>query len=600
MNDKSAIMHQAGVKAKSTMVGFIVVFILTSLAFIMSMQFDFISYDDPIYITENSKVNSGLSLTNAKWAVTSVGKTNLWHPVTFLSHQLDVELFGLTPKWHHAVNVFWHALAASLLFLIATRLSKSNLLGFFIALIWAIHPEKIQSVIWLSERKDVLSGAFFFASLYSFMKWKMKPHWLLYLLSLGFFALALMSKPSVVTLPIVLFAIFYAKKNIVGSAIRSLPTLLPFYIASCAAATVTIYFQSIGDLASVSDHLSFYQKATKIPVSFTFYLERFVWPHPSQLWFYPPTSIRDCAISLAIIAPLIPIFCWLCMKERLIAIGVATYVILWLPVSGIVTVGYYFTADRYSYLPMLGLVLILVGTIKFITRMSPKRNSMPATIVLALITVSFTFLQQLQLPIWKNDEALFSNEMKVNPRSLLAPIHYGKIYEASEPETALSYFTKAHEIDPESGLALMNMGIMQKKLGLFREALNSFKKGTKVKMPIAENWTRLLILQVEQKLYQEVDATIKDGLEKFPNNWTLLVNSGSYYINKGQRSSEELSLALKLFTKAHKIRPADSEVNLGCASAYMDMGDIEAAKKHYQMLPAAQQQHPLIQEVLNK
>ncbi len=598
MSDKADITHIESSNAQKTALCFFAIIGLTVLAFVASIQFDFISYDDPAYITENPRVNSGLSLSNAKWAATSTGTTNLWHPITFMSHQLDVSLFGLTPKWHHAVNVFWHAIAAGLLFLIATRLTKSHLLGFFIALIWAIHPEKIQSVAWLSERKDLLSGAFFFASIYSFMKWKMKPHWFLYMLSLGFFAAALMSKPSVVTLPLVLFVLFYAEKKFFRSVTRSLPALSPFIIASLVAATATIYFQSIGALGNVSDHLSIAQKAMKIPVSFTFYLERFVWPNPSQLWFYPPTSNRELAISLAILGPLIPLFTWLCVKEKLIAYGVALYTILWLPVSGLVTVGYYFVADRYSYLPMLGIVLILAGLVKFITR--PKRNFIPATIILTIITAGFGFLQQKQLPIWKNDKSLFANEMEINPRSLLAPIHYGAIFNQSDPEKALSYFKKAHEIDKESGLALMNMGISQKKLDRKQEALVSFGKGTKVRMPMAENWTRLLILQAELDLNDEAEITIQDGIEKFPNEWPLIVNSASYFLTKKDKTKQDLLNALELFNRSHSMKKNNKDAILGCASAHFELGNIELAKEYLLMLTAEQQKHPLIQKMLQQ
>ncbi len=614
MSDKADITYAEDNSTKKTALCFLAIILLTSLAFVASIQFDFISYDDPAYITENPRVNSGVSLSNAKWAVTSTGTTNLWHPITFMSHQLDVSLFGLTPKWHHAVNVLWHAITAGkwhhavnvlwhaitagLLFLIATKFTKSHLLGFFIALIWAIHPEKIQSVAWLSERKDVLSGAFFFASIYSFMKWKMKPHWLLYLLSLGFFAAALMSKPSVVTLPLVLFVLFYAEKKIFRSATRSLPALSPFIIASLLAAAVAIYFQSIGALGNVSDHLSHTNKAMKIPVSFTFYLERFVWPNPSQLWFYPPTSTRELAISLAILAPLIPLFTWLCVKEKLIAYGVAIYIILWLPVSGLVTVGYYFVADRYSYLPMLGIVLIVAGLVKFITR--PERNFIPATIVLTIITAGFAFLQQKQLPIWKNDKALFAHEMEVNPRSLLAPIHYGDIFSKSDPEKALSYFKKAHEIDKESGLALMNMGVIQKNLDRKQEALESFGKGTKVKMPMAENWTRLIILQAELNLNKEAEITIQDGLQKFPNEWPLVANSGSYFLSKKNKSKQDLLNALELFTRSLAMKPSNKDAILGCASAHYELGNIEKAKEYLLTLPVDQQNHPLIQQMLKQ
>lgn len=545
---------------------FVLLFVLVVLAFSPSLGFGFINYDDPHYITENLHVNTGLGLSNLKWALTSTGDTNLWSPLTFVSHQLDVSLFGLNPTWHHAVNVLWHALAASFLFLVAQNLTKSLRWSFFIAFLWAIHPEKIQSVAWLSERKDVLSGALVLASLYLFSEWKLKAAKVpaLYLSSLILFGLALLAKPSVVPLPLILFLLFYLDlKRPLPSALASLRPLTPFFVASLLAAGATLYFQS----ADVGADLSIGQKLVNIVVGYVFYLHRFLWPAPAQIWFDPPDSLWPFVISLGVLGVFASAVIWFGRKEKLILIGIAIYTIMWLPISGLVSVSYYFVTARYSYLPQIGLILILVGLAKLISR--KISNPVPASIVLASFTILLLFLQQKQLPHWKNNETLFSHEMAINPTSLLAPIHYAEVFSDSDPEKALIYYTMAHQNDPQAGVALTKMGMMQVRLNRPDEALKNFLQATQVNTPVPENWTALLLLQVELGQYDQAEQTVKQGLERYPKNWEIIMNSGNFYLLVRKQPSE----ALPLFLKAHALQPNDPRASKACATTYRALGE---------------------------
>lgn len=555
--------------------------IIVIAAFSASVKFGFINYDDPHYITENPNVNTGVSLANIKWALTSTGNTNLWSPLTFASHQLDVSLFGARPGWHHAVNVLWHALATALFFLIALKLTKSNFWAFFVVLIWAIHPEKVQSVAWLSERKDVLSGALFFASLYAFTWWKLRPEKnpALYAGSLFFFILALLAKPSVVPLPLVLYLLFYFDtKEFLASIRESILPLLPFAAAALLVAGIAIHFQSQGTLGGVGESVTLVKKAGNVVVSYVFYLKRFFWPFPAQLWFVPPESkvplIRS-AVALCVLAPLV---IWLGMKEKLIIGGAAIYTILWLPVSGLVSVSHYFVADRYSYLPQIGLVFMLMGIVRLLTRSST--SLVPAGLALGSFSGFLLFLQQQQLPLWKDNRTLFSHEMAINPKSLLAPIHYAEVFAESDPEKALAYYTKAHRIDPQAGIALAKMGVVQKLLGRYDEAQESFRKATEVATPVRESWTQLLVLQVELELYPQAEETIRRGLEAIPDNWDFLMNSGNFYLLVLKQPEE----ALEYFLKAHDLAPADLRSIEALAGCYRALGDDAEARKFEDML----------------
>ena len=530
-------------------------------AFFASLGYDFINYDDPLYITENPHVNTGLGFTNLKWALVSSGEANLWGPLTYLSHQLDVTLFGLNPAGHHLVNVLWHTLAALFLFLTALRLTKSGPWSFFLALIWAIHPEKIQSVAWLSERKDVLSGAFFLASAYCFTAWKQGPKRpALYFSSLLLFVFALLSKPSAVPLPLALFLIFHLDlKNIGASLRRAAVPLAPYFAAALVVSGIALHFQASGELGGVDEQLGLFGKFSKIILSYTFYLERFIWPSPARIWFLPPGSLGPLYRSLALLALLAPLLVWLGEKDKLIPAGAALYTILWLPVSGLVTIGPFFVADRYSYLPQLGLVCVLIGLARLLSRLTS--SPLAGKLALGAFAILLLVLQQRQLPLWKDSETLFSHEMAVNPGSLLAPIHYGEEFLESDPEKALRFYELAHRNDPEAGIALAKMGVVQKQLGRPEEALESFRKATRVTNRVPQTWTQLLVLQVELGLHREAEETIRRALESDPANWDFLMNAGNYHLLVRNRPD----LALPYFRQARALRPDRPESIRACS-----------------------------------
>jgi tetratricopeptide (TPR) repeat protein len=558
-------------------------FILVFLAFSPSLGFDFINYDDPNFVTENPNVNSGLNLENFKWAFYSPGEVNLWNPLTYLSHQLDVTLFGLNPTWHHAVNAFWHAAAAGFLFLLAHKLTKSTCWSLFIAFLWAIHPERIQSAAWISERKDVLSGALFFASLYFFSEWKLRSHKVLplYLGSLLLFALAALAKPSVIPLPLILFLLFYLEpRQLLRSTIASLRPLAPFFGIAILTAAIVIYFQSQGTLSDTGRDLSATQKLSQVVVSYLFYPTRFLWPIPLQLWFTPSHS--HFVISLALLCLLIPALLWLAKKEKLILIGALIYTLLWLPVSGLVSVSNYFVTDRYSYLPQIGLILMLVGIAKLFLPKNPHPLFLP--LALSAFTIIPLILLQIQLPHWKDSKTLFSHEMSINPQSFLAPIHYGLEYQDADPEKALLYYTKAHQNDPQAGLALTLMGKMQVRLNRPHEALENFLQATRVTTPVPDAWTQLMLLQVEFKRYHQAEQTIEEGIKRYPENWAFIMNSGNFYLLVRQEPDK----ALPIFLRAHAINPTDPRVIKALATCYRAQGDNSSAQRIERLLNMGQ------------
>ncbi len=558
-----------------------VVFTLVFLAFTPTLFFDFITYDDPEFVVDNPNVNTGLSPENVRWAVTSPGDGNLWSPLTSLSHQLDVSLFGLNPTWHHATNIFWHALAACLLFLICRKLLLSRGLGYVITMVWAIHPQKIQSVAWVSERKGVLSGALFFASLLLFCHWKSSrtkgPT--IYFLSLFLFACAALAKPSVLPLPLILFFIYYFDlDNFLSSARDALRQLAPFLAIALLVAGAIVYFRSQGTLNEVGRSDTIVERFRSVTMSYTFYLKRFLVPAPSQLLFSPTASRLSFMTSLVIILFFAYAVRRFGRQNKLIYLGAIIYTLLWLPVSGIIPISYFYVADRYSYLPQIGLIIISVGAAQILFSRRSTRIILP--VCLTALLVIYIVILRAQLPRWKNSETLFSHELKINPTNSVAALHYGEFFQAEDPAKALHYYEIAHKNAPQEGIMLTKMGMTQRRLNEPMKALGSFKKATRVSNPVPETWTQLLLLQVDLKLHSQAEETVDDGIENFPENWPFIMNGANFYLLV-KRDAEK---ALPLFLKAHELAPSNPDIIRACARCYRALSNEEAASQFETLL----------------
>ena len=573
----------------------LLVFFLIILGYSSAVQFDFINYDDPEYITSNERVNTGLSLVNTKWAMTSVGKMNLWHPLTYLSHQLDVTLYGLDPMGHHAMNILLHALGGVFLYLFIAHLTKSKLLPFVIVAIWAFHPQRVQSVAWLSERKDVLSGMFLFLTLYSYTKWLAgKTEWY-YWLSIASCSLALLSKPSVVTVPIILIGIYYLFNYERMSRRALIARLMPFFILAVSTAIVTMYFQSKGGLSNLTNNIGTIDYFAKILLSFSFYIERLFNPTPHQLWFYPDLTAKRMIIAgaVSLVSILVVIFTY--RKSKYISFGAIWYCIMWLPVSGVIPLSFYYRADRYSYLPQIGIILVLVGWGMLVVKkwQLVSKLTIPISVI---VIVTLALVQQSHLQYWKNNQTLFKHEMTINPRSLLAPIHYGHSIEKEHPLLALEYYTRAHEIDRESGLALTNMGVICEQQGMIDEAIENYTMATKTAVQDHTPWVRLIDLLIRESKPEGVEEYIQQALKLYPTSEEVMLVAAHYFY----AVKEDADAALFYYRKLYGMRPSGIEFVRDYAIIAYKAGYVKEAKDLFITLPAAEKDHPVIRVILNE
>ncbi|MBK1833462.1 tetratricopeptide repeat protein [Roseibacillus ishigakijimensis] len=568
--------------------------LLSALFYSPLASFDFISYDDPNYVTENPRINSGLSTENLAWAASSAGETNLWHPLTFASHMLDVSLFGVENAGaHHLVNLAWHAVAAAALLLLLHRLTGRLWLALLLAAFWALHPARLQSVAWISERKDVLSGAFFLLTWLIWEQMRGRPRqglWTL-VLTLSFTA-ACLSKPSVVPLPLVLLvAEFFREKKL--SRLR-FGQLLPLFGLSALTAALAIYFQQTGSLsAGMEQMMPLSRRLMLLPVSFWWYLEQFLWPLPGHFWNYPPPgTLRDWLVPLPALLILL-VALWFLRRQKLVLLGMATLVLLWLPHSGIVGVSFYFVADRYSYLIHLGPLLVVVGFWIHLEKRPALQRGLTALSLLATLALAGVTWQRL--PLWKNSQTLFAHEQRINPRSLLAPLHLG-LYQRKndQPEKALQSFQRALEVDPNSGAAATEAGRTLLQLARPEDALRYLRQAQRA--PLLHRPDAFLMeaewLGKTGKV-AEAEQALHAGMERFPRDPRLPFTLGTLFHSLQRQPARaipwyEKSLALQ------PDQPDQAEVLVALVVAHLETGQPGEAQGYAKMLARVAPWHPAL------
>lgn len=334
---------------------------------------EFLTYDDDVYIARNKHIQNGLTVDGIIWAFTSVEQCN-WHPVTWLSHMLDARLYGMDPRGHHLTNVMFHCAATALLFFLLFRITGAMWRGAFVAALFALHPLHVESVAWAAERKDVLSACFWMLTLLFYSGYVKLPRdragkrAAFYFLALLSFILGLMSKPMLVTAPVVMLLLdFWPFHRIGGVARHSTVTFftavtekVPFMLCSAASSVITIYAQRNGGAVVPLDVIPLVGRFQNTLVSYAGYIAKTVYPHDLAVLYpfnysIPLWQIFSSALALLLISAL-SVRLW--RKYPFFAVGWLWYLVTLIPVIGLVQVGNQSMADRYMYIPSIGLFII--------------------------------------------------------------------------------------------------------------------------------------------------------------------------------------------------------------------------------------------------
>ena len=500
---------------------------LTFLLFARAIGHGFVNYDDPDYVTANARVQGGLSWAGIRWALTA-GEASNWHPLTWMSHQLDVSLFGLNPRGHHATSVLWHALNAALAFLALRRLTGAVWRSAFCAALFAWHPLRVESVAWVSERKDVLSGFFFFAVLWLYAGYverlrSGRPGVAAYALTLVAFALGLMSKPMLVTLPCLLLLLDVWPLRRVAFLEKAAPNAwrgvllekLPFFALVAASAVVTYQVQKAG--GSVTAELGLGDRLANAVVSVVRYLGKFLVPADLAVLYPHPGSwpARQVVAALVVIAALSAAVLWQFRRRPWIAVGWCWFLGTLVPVIGIVQVGLQAMADRYTYLTLLGVQVALIWNFAPAPGPAVRRTWALVGVVLLLACAGVTWRQ---LAVWRDSETLFTRAIEATEGNYVAHDNRGlHRYKAGRVEEALADYKASLALRPGYMNANNNLGHALNELGrpaaavpLFRRALAAQPGNLEVRNNLANALSDLNQLDEAMALYDEVLARRPD------------------------------------------------------------------------------------------
>jgi tetratricopeptide (TPR) repeat protein len=460
-------------------------------------DFKFIYYDDNEYVTEKPQVMAGITWQGVKWAFTAT-ESGFWHPITWLSLMTDREIFNYSPGGFHWTNVILHILNTLLLFFIIKAATAAPLRSAFVALLFAVHPLHVESVAWVSQRKDLLSTLFGFASLYAYIKYALYPTLRKYLTVIILFIFGLMSKPMIVTFPVIMLLLDYwplkrieFNKNhnhydreisLDRFSERSLTALLfeklPLIFLSVAASILVFYTEKkVGALTSL-ENLNVAERCANAIVSYVKYLLMTLWP-VNLAFIYPhpiDISISQTVGATLFITLITVVIIYIRQRKPYILLGWFWYLIVLFPVIGLIQVGPHAMADRYTYVSIIGLFIIFVWGIADLYERYRIKSSL-LWIMASLIIIYFSFCSWIQVGYWRNSITLFEHALKVTKGNYIALANLGYVrMNGGEIEKGIAYTREAIKIKPRYGLLYHNLGVglcIQERYG---EAIEYFKK----------------------------------------------------------------------------------------------------------------------------
>jgi len=530
----------------------------------------FVDFDDSSYILKNSQVQGGLTWDTVKWSFTTFRDGN-WHPLTWLSHALDCQIFHLNPAGHHYTNLLLHAANAVLLFLLLRRATGSNWLSLFVAALFALHPVNVESVAWAAERKNVLSMLFFLLALHVYDRYARSGGRYLYFSVTALFALGLMAKAQIVTLPFVLLLWDYwplqrmgaesaANGLPVSSVPRSFPWLvrekLPLFAIAAADSVVTVIAQRAGNTVRTLTEVSLSARLENVFVSYVRYIGLAFWPsrltpmYPRPGNSTPGWLVAGAALLLLLVSVLVLRY----RDRRYLPVGWFWFLGTLVPMIGIITVGEQSMADRYAYLPFIGLFVAIVWTLDAVAsehRIPGVWRAGPAVVVVFILGC----LTYRQLAYWHDDETLWRYTLSVTKRNYMAhnnlALNLAKQGRSDEAVVEFRAATALHKYPPDQVLTLafyeLNVGHPQEAI---EECDSVLRLPVEPKLQAAA-WSEIGQAHLQLRHYDQAAESYQNALRLSPENRMALVGTGILALGQ-----EHAGVAVAQLAQAVKIDPS--------------------------------------------
>jgi len=536
-------------------------FVLTWVVFGQTLRYDFVNYDDPRYVYQNTRITSGISVANVAWAFSHIHSEN-WHPLTTITHMLDCQLHGLNASWHHFTNVLLHSFAVVLLFVALERMTGALWRSAFVSAVFAVHPLHVESVAWIAERKDVLSAFFFMLTLLAYLHYTRAPSIGRYLTVALVVALGLMSKPMLVTLPFVLLLLDYwplerfeTRRSNSGRR-RSQLVLEKIPLIALSAVSSIITFLAQRGAIGWTEQLPVSARISNALASYVIYIRQMFWPAGLAVFYpHPENRIPILEISLALVVFVgITAAAFVFRKKAPYFItGWLWYLVMLVPVIGLVQVGWQGHADRYTYLPQIGLYIALTWAVTDFTRSWRfQRMALGAAVLIAVGALSWRCW--LQASSWRDSETLFTHALAVTRNNDVAMNNLGIIFlEKGQLDDAISNLQAAIDVRPENAPAHDNLAKALLRKGQVGEAMVHYRKFLEIEPENVEARNTLGTALIQQGHVKEAIDQWQDALAIQPENGNAASNLAWVFATCPEDSIRDGSRAAELGEKALRI-----------------------------------------------
>lgn len=527
--------------------------VVTLAVYSQVRRFEFVNFDDPEYVTENAHVRAGLTWDGMVWAFKSLEAAN-WFPLTWLSHMADCQFFGLRSGWHHWTNVLLHTLATLVLFAALKRMTGAVWRSAFVAFLFALHPMHVESVAWVAERKDVLSGLFWCAALWCYARYAERPSLQRYWPVLAAFCLGLMSKPMVVTLPFVLLLLdVWPLRR--ANRMSVLWEKIPLFALAAGESLVTFVAQQRGHALRSLGTLPFSYRLENALVTYVVYIFRMFWPMHLAVYYpyfhyLPPGGVAGAAVALAAISIVVV---RRLRTETYLAVGWFWYLGTLAPVIGLVQVGGQSSADRYTYLPMIGLTIMLAWGVTELAKW-PPRALLAAAVAACLACVVLTCYQ---VSYWENSGTLFLHAVEVTRDNYLAHNNLADYYLIHRRnEEARVQVNAALHLRPGYPEARVNLATILTRMGRLSDAEREYHVALAFQPGNVEAHMGLGVALA-------TEGRIQEALREFQNVVVLRPGyaEGHYSLGRVLASMGRAEQAMAEFREAVRLRPEHAEAH---------------------------------------
>jgi len=553
-----------------------------------TLKHDFVNYDDGLYVTDNAEVQAGLNWPNVLWAFTTE-RAMYMHPLTWLSHMLDCQIYGLNAWGHHLTNLIFHTLNSILLFLVLARMTRNVWPSALAAVLFAVHPLHVESVAWVAERKDMLSMFFWVLGMGAYALYRQRPGFPRYLATAALFVLGFMSKPMVVTFPFALLLLDYwplgqvDHKAPYGDMLRRMMRMtvekIPLFLVTAAMCAITVVMQMRGKNLGFGDMVPLKDRIANAIVVYVLYLVKTVWPTGLAAYYpHPITRPAWQVAGAAVVLVIITLVCLRGIRRRpYLMVGWLWYLGTLVPVIELVQAGTFSHADRYTYIPHIGIFIMVAWSLNDLSAWGriPRPLLAGATAVaVALLTAAAIH----QTGYWKNGETLFRHALEVTKDNAESRNNLGgALYGEKKYDEATSQFQYALQLDPNNTTAMNKVGVLLYEKGKYDEAVAKYRQALALNPSFEKARTNLRIALKAQGKLDAPQAVYQELVKKNPKTVDDYCRMGTLAMTLGGREE-----AFNAFAEALKMEPDGKKANLAIADVLVEQEKYGDALGYYE------------------